>query len=223
MTTVYSKFPPTVENAITWIPAWRKESRRRTLEHHRAQSQGKPTRTREEEIQDLVPLPWQAEDLIGTTWVNVWTGHINTVIAYEVPAPKWRPDEGKALIFDSPFNGDSFKDTLGFWMYDRYIIEHWLRYDHLTPQGKLEWMCLGISHIQDKINQTKTTIAGYHPDRTSCYAANMRYATESLSRLRVEKTKALDRTRRHADKHGLDVPMGLINAGVKEGGQLMLF
>ena len=73
------------------------------------------------------PLPWTMDSLVGSTWVNLWSGARHTVVAIVcersgLPIPCWSQDgEGVYAYLHGP----------GIWWSNRYVIDNWLRLDTL--------------------------------------------------------------------------------------------
>lgn len=103
---------------------------------------------------EYAALPWAMEQLVGSTWVNLHTRTCARVLTLHVNT--WGRREP---VFDGPFglHDDFIHCTIngpGFWAtQDRYVIEHWIRYDTLPPAVQANWKLRAPAHRTHQVVQ----------------------------------------------------------------------
>ncbi len=106
-------------------------------------------------------LPWTMDQLIGSVWVNLYTGRIETIIGlycnrFGQPQPGWNWMYSDVYIY---INGP------GVWL-ETYIVDHWMRFDTMEPTLQELWKDRLAQYEFKEIqrNQSETTQKN-KPDR----------------------------------------------------------
>lgn len=148
---------------------------------------------------DLYPsLPWMMADLPGTIWRNAYTHcavTIREIRANREGKPGPDPDEWINALFE-----------IGLWWGDRFVIDRWMRVDHLSIEAQMDWYLAEVARnvtehlraiqlLQGKKRQSRK--------RDSCYGFNLRLRQADVERTENARESAIRLTRVFADEHGI--------------------
>jgi hypothetical protein len=89
-------------------------------------------------------LAWSLEEISGTTWRNIHSGASVFIGGLS------QSDEGPVPI--PVYAYPLFEEQFGFWQGGRYIVEDWVRVDHLAPQIELSWFGVELKYLQALID-----------------------------------------------------------------------
>lgn len=94
---------------------------------------------------DLYPaLDWSLEELPGTLWRNIHSG-VRVFIG-----GLSQSDEGPIPI--PVYSYTLFEEQFGFWEDGHFIIEDWVRVDHLAPHIELNWFGVELKYLETLID-----------------------------------------------------------------------
>ncbi len=169
---------------------------------------------RRDRRQDFPNALWTMTELIGTTWRNVHTGC--QVMVDQVRADGFGNSHlcrglssvGHDGLYPHP------RDSVGIWIYDRYVVEHWVRVDHWTPAEQLPWYALRIARSRDEIATRRAEAARIKANwhTTSCASINYNLCLKDIQREHACLRARLDEIHAVAAQHGLAVTPDLVNA-----------
>jgi hypothetical protein len=92
---------------------------------------------------NYLPLPWTMQDLVGANWRNVHTGSL------AMASPLQRNPAGELQLTTQLPGG--YPWPLGHWYSHLYVVEHWLRVDHLSLEEQLVWFGFRVGWLREKI------------------------------------------------------------------------
>jgi hypothetical protein len=156
--------------------------------------------------EDYPALPWTMDAIVPSTWINIHTGiemRVGDVLpdrfGYPIPVEAGTVFERDQRFFDRLGLG------LGFWTYSRFVIEHWVRVDHLPPDARVRWFGVEIASIRRKIAQSRSSIAEMDaaPHKVSCYSTNRNIRLRDIEYGEKRLQKAVQRMQAFANDHGL--------------------
>ena len=75
--------------------------------------------------------PWSIEELNNSAWRCLHSGAIKLV--------RWTAERDGKPVLDA-------KGILGSWVDEHFVIEHWIRVDHLAPNIQLMWFGVEIAY-----------------------------------------------------------------------------
>jgi len=87
--------------------------------------------------------PWTMQELVGSQWRARYTGDLAIIRGMGVD----RSGHPQLYYGDKP-HWDDWGRTLGLWSWPgerRYVVDSYVRVDHLTPEQQLEWMLVEIA------------------------------------------------------------------------------
>jgi hypothetical protein len=156
------------------------------------------------------PLPWTMRELVGSGWCNVYTGGYTEVLALVESV------DGEPLLQNYEGVGWNL-NGLGFWWADRYVIENWVRVDHLPPAVRFAWFAVELARWHEEENRKRRALAcmDEDPGRVSCYRENRSMVLRAVKREQEEAKRVIEEMYAFARKHGLEVTTDVLNAGVE--------
>jgi hypothetical protein len=161
------------------------------------------------------PLPWPLEDLVGTSWRNLFTGAPGTVIRLQdVPiARRMRPQPIMAVLYGQR----AWADSLGLWWGPSFVIEHWVRVDHWPPPDQLSWFGVELGHYRGDIAHLEHQLAFLleHWETCSCPVENRNLLRQDVQSARKSVEGVLARMRQFAGRFRLEVSPDLLNSGLE--------
>ncbi|HEU5382792.1 MAG TPA: methyltransferase, partial [Ktedonobacteraceae bacterium] len=151
-------------------------------------------------------LPWSMEDLVGSTWRNIYTGEIQTV--HHLGMNRF----GKPVLCTAPANppvpfGQNL-EIIGFWSGDCYLIEHWVRVDHTSEEAQLCWFGVELAWVSRQVIFCEDKTTEYRWDTTN---RNLQKRAKKEYQLQLQKAEL--RLREFADRHCLSIPLEVLNSG----------
>lgn len=165
-------------------------------------------------------LPWALEELPGTAWralytgEGVWVDHLEPKEVYRKRAPGPLIPMAAARPGDEALSVQFAREAhIGFYDDGRFVIEHWVRVDHLTAETQLEWYGVEIADRQCTIRLLRQRLSEMEaaPERVSCYAANRNSCRRDIKFEQERLEGALALARGFADEHGLDLTPAMLN------------
>jgi hypothetical protein len=173
-----------------------------------------PYHTDPQEVLDLAPRnmlqciknrvsypmwPWAVEEMNNTAWRSLHSGAIKLV--------RLTTERDGKPVLDA-------KCILGFWADDgRFVVEHWVRVDHLPLGAQLMWFGVEIAYWRAQ--------AKWWTDGPRAWLHDPSYALSPKScRARVREAQqqtelALRRARAFAVGYGLSLGPEILNAGIE--------
>lgn len=106
---------------------------------------------------------WTIKELVGSQWVSVHTGAMKTI----KNNPYDRNGHEYLLAAD-----DYAYLGIGIWHEGRYIIEHSIRYDVLTPAEQLTWVAWRVTYCRKEVTSANED---YQRHRTTSEGHNKQY------------------------------------------------
>lgn len=176
------------------------------------QEQHRRVRARDEVPRQQYPaLPWQMEDLPGTTWRNVYTASIHTV---------QRLDENRfGKIGPDPDKWTNSMFEIGLWVGDRFCIDHWVRVDHLSPKVQVDWARERVAYCRQRLARQYESLERVKQGKSG---GSVSYRKQVITRHK----KYVDQARRELQDIAaqLHVPLtvNILNIGVQPGQQMIL-
>ncbi len=151
-------------------------------------------------------LPWLMETVVGTTWRHIQRGEAQTIHHLDVdrfgrPILCAAPTEDAKAALELP---------LGFWSGGRYVIEDWVRVDHLHEEVQLRWFGVALAWLRGRIAFCEQKIAEYQFDRVN-RELHIRMQKEYQLQLQV----AEGRMRDFAARYHLAIPLDVLNSGLQ--------
>ncbi len=152
-------------------------------------------------------LPWCMEELVGTTWRNIHTGEAQTV--HHLGINRF----GKPVLCAAPANppvpfGQNL-EVIGFWSGDRYLVEDWVRVDHISEEAQLCWFGVEQAWLSRQVTFCEGKIAEYRWDTTN---RNLQKRMQKEYQLQLRRAEL--RMREFADRHHLSIPLEVLNSGL---------
>ena len=165
-------------------------------------------------------LPWVMESLVGTTWRNISTGESQVV--HHIGVNRFK----KPVLCKAPVQtkkpGGAFLECIGFWSDNRYIVEHWVRVDHLKPLTQVYWFGLQLGWLRKQIALYERKIEEYRRDPT-----NRHLCEREKQNCFTQLQEAEHHLRTFSATHHLSIPFEVLNSGVigseQEPAQMVLF
>lgn len=95
------------------------------------------------------PLPWTFSELVPSAWRNSYTGGLFQVgelryVSEHHPYP--------SLV---EAGGQRWPASIGLWWNQRFVIEHWLRVDHLPVAVQLQWFALELGYHRRRLAEVQ--------------------------------------------------------------------
>jgi hypothetical protein len=146
--------------------------------------------------------PWAVEELDRTAWRCLHSGSLKLV-------HRTTERDGQPVL--------DAQGILGFWADTRFVVEAWLRVDHLPPDTQLSWFGVEITYWRSQVERwTQYPDAWQHAYApfTAC-VKNPKTHREALQQARQEVDRALRRARAFAACHKLSVGQDVLNAGIQ--------
>ena len=111
---------------------------------------------------DYPALPWTFGDLVPSAWRNIYTGGLFQVGAL-------RP-LSKHQAYPCPVKAgeEHWPSSIGLWWNKRFVIEHWLRVDHLPVAVQMQWFAFELTYHRRRLAEMQ---ASRHRDRFDIEAA----------------------------------------------------
>jgi hypothetical protein len=147
--------------------------------------------------------PWAIEELNNSAWRCLHSGVIKLV--------RLTTERDGKPVLDA-------KSILGCWTsQDRFVVEHWVRTDHLCLATQLMWFGVEIAYWHSEIEQwMHSPDAWQHADAPfTNHAKSPRTRREALRQAHLEVERALKRARAFATCHGLSLGPEILNAGIE--------
>jgi hypothetical protein len=145
--------------------------------------------------------PWPLEEMSNSAWRNLHSGTIKLV--------RLTTERDGKPVLDA-------KGILGFWVDGHFVVEHWIRVDHLALNTQLMWFGVEIAYWRSQVKRWTQ-----HPDAWQQADApfadcveSPRTHREALRQARLEVERALKRARAFAACHGLSLGPEILNAGI---------
>jgi len=157
-------------------------------------------------------LPWSMEELPGTTWRNAYTFAPETVkeIAlnrYDKPGPD--PDAYINAMF-----------SLGLWRGDRFIVEHWVRVDHLDAKIQQAWAIERVRYCRQEVRQAEQDYDDAKHKRN--LSSSPTYQKQHLQWKEKDLAQARQELAELTQHLGLTLSFDIRNVGACAGNQLVL-
>lgn len=151
-------------------------------------------------------LPWILETLVGTTWRHIQRGDIQIIHHLDVN------HFGRPILCAASTENTSTPAALpiGFWSGGRYVIEHWVRVDHLRKEVQLHWYAVALAWLRGQIALCEQKIAEYQLDRV-----NRELHLHMQKAYQFQLQVAEGHMRDFAARHHLAIPLDVLNSGLQ--------
>lgn len=170
--------------------------------------------------EDYPALPWPLDEyLIGSLWCNIHTG-TRLQVSRIVAGPSWKGDAPLPCFSRSHIAWDSLNSP-GFWVCQRFIIEHWVRVDLWPFPWQLRWFGVELSFRRREIARAEQSIRDLgpkHPGDTT-WSANRNMYQREMEHHQQELALVTERIHRFAQEHDLAIPLELLNEGIGQSTQ----
>ncbi len=145
--------------------------------------------------------PWAIEELNNSAWRCLHSGAIKLV---RLTSER----DGKPVL--------DAKGILGSWVDGHFVIEHWIRVDHLAPNIQLMWFSVEIAYWRSEVEQWTRDSCAWQQARApfTGHAGRPGTRREALRQAHLEVERALKRARAFAACHGLSLGPEILNAGI---------
>ncbi len=146
--------------------------------------------------------PWAIEELSNSAWRSLHSGAIKLV--------RLTTERDGKPVLDA-------KGILGFWMDGHFVVEHWVRVDHLALNTQLMWFGVEIAYWRSEVEWwAQHPDAWQHADAPfTDHTKSPRTYREALRQAHLEVERALKRARAFAACHRLSLGQDILNAGVQ--------
>jgi hypothetical protein len=147
--------------------------------------------------------PWAVEELNNSAWRCLRSGAIKLV--------RLTTEQDGKPVLDA-------KSILGCWTsQDRFVVEHWVRTDHLSAATQLMWFGVEIAYWRSEVERwTHDSYAWQQAHAPFAdHAESPRTRREALRQAHLEVERALKRARAFAACHGLSLGQDILNAGLQ--------
>jgi len=146
--------------------------------------------------------PWAVEELDCTAWRCLHSGSFK-------PVRRTTERDGRPVL--------DAQGILGFWVDTRFVIESWLRVDHLPLATQLLWFGVEIAYWRSEVERwTQHPDAWQQADAPfTDHIKSPRTHREALRQARQEVDRALRRAQAFAACHRLSVGQDVLNAGIQ--------
>lgn len=159
-------------------------------------------------VRDQYPCTgWTMDELVGSQWVNIYTGGMETIS--HITIDRW--DKAQLIPLSDVKRGDF---GLGLWHGDRYVIDHWVRYDVLTPEEQLTWKVRRVMCCQQQVDRANED---YQRHRKG--PANANSKKHWLRHERQTLKQALDDLQAFCSQHGFAPGTEYVNAGINQSAE----
>jgi hypothetical protein len=137
---------------------------------------------------------WTMEELIGSEWINL---HTRTIIRVEgIEVDRW----GHTV-----FTGH----TRGLWWTNRYVVDHDIRWDVLTPDEQFTWYVARLAYCDKQLISAEKDYQQHKDD-----AWNVASKLRDFKRAQQELNQAADGLQAFARLHRFAVSTEHLNAGL---------
>jgi len=155
-------------------------------------------RKREPSREHYPILPWTMDELPGTTWRNPYTA--GSVTIHEIRENR----AGKPGPDPDPWINAMF--AIGLWWGDRFVIDCWVRVDHLSIETQMEWHLALVIYCAGEVGKARRSLEDKKNARAdSCHGANVNLRKRDLERTQEQHADAARKAREFATSHGLPV------------------
>ncbi len=165
---------------------------------HRFHGESRSPDTKHTSRDLYLPLPWMMADLPGTTWRNAHSLQTTTVEKIRANCRgKLGPDPDEYI--NSMF-------SLGLWLgEDRFVIDHWIRIDHLGAVAQMDWHIDAIIHSVDEYHRAIQAIEKLREcgEHASCFAANFNLHKCSVEHSERRREAVIRKAKVFADENGI--------------------
>lgn len=151
--------------------------------------------------------PWAIEELGDSAWRCLHSGMIKLV--------RLTTERDGKPVLDA-------KSILGCWTsQDRFVVEHWVRTDHLCPATQLMWFGVEIAYWRSEVEQWTQDSCAWQQAHAPFmdHAGRPGTRREALRQAHLEVESALKRARAFAACHGLSLGPEILNAGIGSAGR----
>lgn len=153
--------------------------------------------------------PWAIEELSNSAWRCLHSGAIKLV--------RLTTERDGKPVLDAG-------SILGGWVDRRFVVEHWVRVDHLPPNTQLMWFGVEIAHWRLRVEQWMHSPGVWQQVHTpfADHVKNPRTRREALRQAHLEVERALKRARAFAASYGLSLGPEILNAGIESTSELQM-
>ncbi len=141
--------------------------------------------------------PWAVEELNNSAWRCLRSGAIKLV--------RLTTERDGKPVMDA-------KGILGCWANNQYVVEHWVRVDHLSLNTQLMWFGVEIAYWRAQSRWWTDGPKAWLRDPS--YAQSPKLCRAQVKRAQQQTELALRRARAFAACHKLSVGQDVLNAGI---------
>jgi len=142
--------------------------------------------------------PWAVEELNNSAWRCLHSGAIKLVCLTT-------ERDGKPVL--------DAKGILGCWVNDQFVVEHWVRVDHLSLNKQLMWFGVEIAYWRAQAGWWTNGPRAWLRD--PAYAQSPKSCRAQIKQAQQQTDLALRRARAFAACHGLCPGPEILNAGIE--------
>lgn len=154
-------------------------------------------------------LPWNLEELPGTSWRNAHTADLVTV--QRLGKNRWDK------IGPDPW-ADGGMFSIGLWRDGQFCIEHWVRVDHLPAEMQIEWAKERVAICRAELlrRQRELTDAKRRGDGITYKKHSVEWKAASLEQARQELVTL-------CEELGVGDTIDILNVGIQSDEQMRMF
>lgn len=152
-------------------------------------------------------LPWCMEGLVGTTWRNIHTGEAKSV--HHLGTNRFGRPVLCAAPATPPVPCGQNLEIIGFWSGDRYLVEEWVRVDHISEEAQLCWFGVELAWLRRQVTLCESKVAEYRWDTTN---RNLQKRVRQEYQFQLQRAEASMRD--FAARHDLFIPLEVLNSGI---------
>ena len=159
------------------------------------------------------PTLWTLEQLIGSTWVNLYSGSKVMIKGFYIVY-------GHYHLTTEDITEKDWNITKAFGTYhhktQRYYIEHWIRYDNLPPTTAVEWEAQPLRHAVSKCKQAEGEIATFQntASRPSNWRSELNRKKHDLEAYTQEAVIAAKRLQDYALFNMIPIPADIADQDI---------
>ena len=142
--------------------------------------------------------PWAIEELNNSAWRCLRSGAIKLV--------RLTTERDGKPVLDA-------RSIVGGWVDSRFVVEHWVRVDHLSLSTQLMWFGVEIAYWRAQARWWMDGSKAWLHDPS--YAQSPKSCREQIKHAQQQTELALRRARAFAACYGLSLGPEILNAGIE--------
>jgi hypothetical protein len=142
--------------------------------------------------------PWAVEELNNSAWRCLRSGAIKLV--------RLTTERDGKPVLDA-------RSILGGWAGRRFVVEHWVRVDHLSQSTQLMWFGVEIAYWRTQARWWTDGSKAWLRDPS--YAQSLKSCRAQVKHAQQQTELSLRRARAFAASYGLSLGPEILNAGIE--------